>query len=279
MKTRSLILAFLTPFLLQAQYYFNDIISTLETNRQMKTYAANKVKMVTATGFDANGVKATDFSEVQEVRDNGRTLKVSNRTGASFSAVYNRFDEQHRLSSVSDTTAAVQSVTTYQYDAAGRIARIENTVRDSANDFNQSEVHQWTYRADGTPSVMWRIINGSDSLEIRFFPDEEGNPGDEKTFRRGIESAAVYYYYDEKRRMTDMVRYNTKFKRLMPDLMFEYDDNDRVIQKITTTSSQSLGYLIWRYLFDEKGLKTKEALFNDDKQLTGKIEYAYQFFP
>ncbi len=279
MKTRSLLLAFLTPFVLQAQYYFNDIISTLETNRQMQTYAANKVKMVTATGFDANGVKATDFSEVQEVRDNGRTLKVSIRTGSSFNAVYNRFDEQHRLTSVSDTTEAVQSVSNYQYDEAGRIFRITNTVRDIANDFNQAEVHHWIYRADGSPSAMWRIINGSDSLEIRFFPDEEGNTGDEKTFRKGLETAAVYYYYDDKRRLSDIVRYNTKFKRLMPDLMFEYDENDRIIQKITTTSSRSVGYLIWRYIFDEKGLKTKEALFNDEKQLTGKIEYAYHFFP
>ena len=279
MKTRSLLLAFLTPFVLQAQYYFNDIISTLETNRQMQTYTANKVKMVTATGFDANGVKATDFSEVQEVRDNGRTLKVSNRTGSSFNAVYNRFDEQHRLTSVSDTTETVQSVSNYQYDEAGRIFRITNTVRDIANDFNQAEVHHWIYRADGSPSAMWRIINGSDSLEIRFFPDEEGNTGDEKTFRKGLETAAVYYYYDDKRRLSDIVRYNTKFKRLMPDLMFEYDENDRIIQKITTTSSRSVGYLIWRYIFDEKGLKTKEALFNDEKQLTGKIEYAYHFFP
>lgn len=60
--------------------------------------------------------------------------------------------------------------------------------------------------------------------------------------------------------------------------MFEYDDNDRVIQKITTTSSRKIGYLIWRYIFDTNGLKTKEALFNDDKELTGKIEYSYSFW-
>ena len=63
----------------------------------------------------------------------------------------------------------------------------------------------------------------------------------------------------------------------MPYIMFEYDDSDRVVQKITTTSSLNLGYLIWRYLFNEKGLKTKEALFNKDKELTGKIEYNYTF--
>jgi hypothetical protein len=50
-----------------------------------------------------------------------------------------------------------------------------------------------------------------------------------------------------------------------------------VIQKITTTSSLKLSYLIWRYLFDGKGLKTKEALFNNDKELTGKIEYNYTY--
>lgn len=279
MKTTILILAVFSPFALGAQYYYNDIISTLETNRQMQTYAANKVKMVTATGFDANGVKANDFAEVQEVRDNGRTLKVSNRTGTAFSAVYNRFDEQNRLTSVSDTTAAVQSVTHYQYDATGKIVMITNTVRDSANDFNQVEVHQWIYNAAGKPSAMWRIINNTDSLEIRFTPDEDGNPGDEKTFRKGRETGAVYYYYDDKNRLSDIVRYNTSLKRLMPDLMFEYDENDRVIQKLTTTSSRSMGYLIWRYIFDAKGLKTKEALFNDEKQLTGKIEYAYIFQP
>jgi hypothetical protein len=37
------------------------------------------------------------------------------------------------------------------------------------------------------------------------------------------------------------------------------------------------GYLIWRYIFDDKGLKTKEALFNKDKELTGKIDYVYTY--
>ena len=60
--------------------------------------------------------------------------------------------------------------------------------------------------------------------------------------------------------------------------MFEYDDNDRVIQKITTLSNLNMGaYLIWRYVYDEKGLKSKEALFNHEKQMTGKIDFLYSF--
>jgi hypothetical protein len=38
-----------------------------------------------------------------------------------------------------------------------------------------------------------------------------------------------------------------------------------------------VGYNIWRYIYDSKGLKTKEALFDKEQQLSGKIEYSYTF--
>jgi len=266
----------------QAQYYYNDIIGAQETTRQMKTYVANKVRTISATGYDQNNVKATDFVEFQEVKENGTALKITSHTNTSHTVFYQRFDAQGRLSSITDSSNAQQSIITYQYDATGKITRIQNSIKDSANDFNQTEIHQWIYGPDGKPLKMWRIITSTenpkpDSLEIRFTPDEMGNTGDEKTFRRGVETATVYYYYDHKGRLTDIVRFNNKLKKLIPDVLFEYDDNDRVIQKITTTSSLTIGYFIWRYLFDARGLKTKEALFNNDKQLTGKIEYNYTF--
>ena len=124
---------------------------------------------------------------------------------------------------------------------------------------------------------MLRVRNNSDTTRVLFILDEQGNVGEEKVTRSNLPASTVYYYYDSRNRLTDIVRYNTKAKKLLPDMLFEYDEKDRVIQKITTTSNLTLGYLIWRYIFDEKGLKTKEALFNDDKQLTGKIEYSYTF--
>jgi len=274
---------FLIPFFLlysftsTAQYYYNDIIGTLEMNRQMKIYQANKVKSVSATGYDQRGAKATGFSEYQEVKENGTALKISSITNLSKTIIYSKYDDRGRVIRSTDSSTAIESVTTYEYDAAGRVIKIQNSTKDSANDFNQVEVHQWIYNAAGKPQKMWRIINSTDSLEIRFTPDENGNTGDERTFRKGRETGVIYYYYDDQKRLTDIVRFNTKAKKLLPDMLFEYDDNDRVIQKITTTSNLTLGYLIWRYIFDEKGLKTKEALFNDDKQLTGKIEYSYTF--
>ncbi len=283
MKIPFVLILCLSGFSVPAQYYYNDIAGTLETNRLMQTYLANKVKMVTATGIDANGVKATDFAEVHEVKDNGKTLKTSSRSASSYTAYYSRFDEQNRLFSITDTSAAVQNNTTYQYDPAGRIIQMQNTVRDSANEFNQTEVHQWTYTEAGKPEKMWRTINGGDSLEIRFVADENGNPGEEVTYRKGFETDRLYYYSDEKNRITDIVRYNKKIKKLVPDIIITYDDNDRIIQKITSSTGDNygrvtwVGYMIWRYIYNDKGLKTKEALFDKEQQLTGKIEYSYIF--
>ena len=123
---------------------------------------------------------------------------------------------------------------------------------------------------------MLRIINKTDSLEVRFVYDKLGNIIEEWNVRRGVYSDAIQYYYDDKNRLTDIVRFNHKANRLLPDFLFEYDDSDRVIQKISTTSAGLKGsYLIWRYIFNEKGLKAKEALFDKDKQLKGRIDYSY----
>lgn len=281
MKNIPLALGFLLiSTLLHAQYYYNDIIGTQETNRQMKAYVSNKIRTMSATGSDRNGTRATDFSEFHEVRENGRALKATSIVNLNRSIIYSRFDEQGRVISVADSSTEITSVTTYEYNAAGRITRVQNTVKDSSTAFDQVETHQWYYNSNGMPERMWRTIRtaGSiDSMEVRIIADEDGNPGEERTFKRGVEMSYLYYYYDDKNRLSDIVRYNNKLKKLLPDLMFEYDDDDRVIQKITTTSNHLMGYLIWRYIYNDKGLKTKEALFNKDKELTGRIDYTYTY--
>jgi hypothetical protein len=55
-----------------------------------------------------------------------------------------------------------------------------------------------------------------------------------------------------------------------------------VIQRITVLSNirydtKAPDYLIWRYGYNEQGLKTKEVLYSKTKELKGKIEYSYSF--
>jgi len=276
-------LLFISSLSLHAQYYYDDIAGTRETNRLMQTYLGQKVRMVTATGYDNKGVKATDFTEIQEIKENGRLLRLSAIRNFKKAVTLSRFDDQGRVISITDSAADLQSVTFYSYDAAGRISKVENKLLDSANAFNHTETHWWYYNEKGLPVTMWRVIsntgaeNSTDSLEIRFTTDEDGNTGEERTFRKGIETGYLYYYYDDQHRLLDIVRFNTRLKKLLPDVMFEYDESGRVVQKTTTTSSLHLGYLIWRYIYNDKGLKTKEVLFNSDKQITGRIEFSYNF--
>jgi YD repeat-containing protein len=283
MKILLLPVAFFCSFAIQAQYYYNDIIGTQETNRQMQTYLANKVKRVTAAGYTPQGSKATDFAEVQEITENGKTLKISRNSELTHSSFYQRYDEQYRVISIIDTSLGIQNITSYEYDAGGKITAIQNTVKDPATGINMVELHRWLYNKDGKVEKMWRTINETDSLEIRFIPDENGNPGEERTFRRGYETDVLYYYFDDRNRITDIVRYNKKVKKLLPDVIISYDDADRVIQRITSSPADNLrittwvGYIIWRYIYNGQGLKIKEALFDNEQQLTGKIEYSYSF--
>ena len=259
-----------------SQYYYKDIVAATDITRLMKTYVANNVKKVTGTGISPQGSAVTEFGETHEVLADEKLLRITTRINQAVSLLRHMFNEAGLLISTVDSAAGVRSVSTYSYDANGKIISISNsaTDADSSGDFSQTEVHNYLYK-DGKLSKMWRIINGRDSLEVRFEVDEAGNVIEERRFKARVLSDPIYYYYDEKNRLTDIVRFNYKANRLLPDFLFEYDESDRVIQKITTTSGGNLGYLTWRYLFNEKGLKTKEALFDKDKVLQGRIDYTY----
>ena len=274
MKKLPFLFLLLFYFTANSQYYYKDIVAAADITRLMKTYSANNIKNITAKGITPEGSPSSEFSEVGEV--NGTTLKVTTNNNKAISTLKFNFNDRGQLINSVDSAINVKSISTYSYDANGKIISISNsaTDADSSGDFSQTEIHQYIYK-DGKLDKMWRIINKKDSIEVRFGTDEHGNVIEERNFRRGVLADPIYYYYDDRNRLTDIVRFNYKANRLLPDYLFEYDENDRVIQKITTTSGNNLGYLTWRYLFDESGLKTKEALFNKDKQLQGRIDYSY----
>ena len=84
-----------------------------------------------------------------------------------------------------------------------------------------------------------------------------------------------YYYYDQQHRLTDIVRFNQKLKKLVPDYVFEYDANGRLAQM--TQMSGNGKYFTWQYEYNEKGLKWKETCRDNERKLVGKIEYKYEF--
>jgi hypothetical protein len=262
---------------LHAQYYYKDIIGTREINQTIRLYLGNKVLSAEATGFDGDGVKNSDFSETHNLFTGNNLLKIATRNKTTITNEYYRFDSKGLLINMSDTSSSLATTTTYTYDEKDNPVLIKNIVTDADDSIYANEVHQWFYNDHGRPLRMLKISNNNDTTEVRFTLDDKGNVIEELPFVKKISGEKTYYYYDSENRLTDIVRFNTKARRLLPDYMFEYTEKNQVSQKITTLSMMDLGYLIWRYVYDDKGLKTKEASFNKDKVMTGKIEYSYKF--
>lgn len=260
----------------QAQYYYKDIVGTSETADMIKNYKANKVSRVVLTSYDADNTKSDDFFVEQVYNPGESILHTHTRSDATGASVLTSFtDADGRVIKTVDSSAASVSSSIYEYDAEGRLIAVTSNSTDTSGLLQLTEQHIWKYN-NGSIAEMLRIKNKKDTTVVHFKLDNNGNVIEEQSILRGVASEPVYYYYDDQNRLTDIVRYNTKAKRLLPEYMFEYSPANRVIQKITIPSNGS-NYLIWRYQYNGQGLKTKEAVYDKNKQLTGKIEYQYQF--
>lgn len=270
-------LGMLISFAGSAQHYYNDIAGAKELGERWKTLTSQKVRSITATGYDDRGAKTTDFNEWQEINAPARTLKITTRNGRIVNRQTYQFDEEDRLVSITDSSGDIKSRTIYSY-SNGRLVSVVTNSNDSLKDFSQVIGHYYQYEGNNDkPVKLWRVVNGRDSTEYRFNIDDKNLVIDEQLYRRGVASDLLYYYYNDQGLLSDIVRYDKRTKKLLPTTLFEYDDAGRLIQKMSVISTTRPDYVIWRYIYNDKGLKTKEALFNKNKELTGRIEYAYTF--
>jgi hypothetical protein len=99
---------------------------------------------------------------------------------------------------------------------------------------------------------------------------------EEHWLKRGADIETYYYYYDKENRVTDVVRFNKKFKRLLPDFTFEYNAAGLVTQMLQVPNSNNTNYLIWAYRYNSNNLKVEEICTNKQKQQIGKMEYVYE---
>ena len=275
---RSLLLAAVvfTSLSSSAQYYYKDIVGIKESSDIIKTYMKTKVTRVLVTSFDAENVKNDDFKVQQEFSSSEGVLKTTTQTTPeNATTLFTYVDANGNVTRTMETNGSVTSSSEYTYDASGNLTSIISTSSDST--ITEKELHLWQWN-DGTPVRMLRIKNEKDTAVVDFVLDENGNVIEEVETRRKSRSRPVYYYYNENNQLTDVVRYNERAGQLLPEYMFEYSPSNQVIQKITVPANNS-DYLIWRYLFNAQGLKTKEAIYSkhDKKTPIGRIEYQYSF--
>ena len=259
-----------------SQYYYKDIIGTRETADIIKGYQANKVSRVLLNSFDEDGAKTENFYVEQVFSPADQTLKTTTRSSLTDESVLTSYiNNKGQVVKIVDSSQNLFTTTLYQYDPAGQLIALSSTSSDTSKRLSLEEDHRWEY-SNGKIARMLRIKNKVDTTIVTFKLDENGNVVEENSVRKGISSEPVFYYYDGQSRLTDIVRYNNKAHKLLPEYMFEYSSSNQVIQKITVPANGS-DYLIWRYQYDNRGLKVKEAVFNKQKKLNGKIEYLYSF--
>lgn len=267
---------------IQAQYYYNDLFSIKQLEAKQNSYQANRVKQVNETALLTGGQKQPDYQQWTRISIHADTFwQQKNKEQLTITTCL-VFEKNGKLKGVIENQPDLRNNTIYERSASGSVSIIETDFFDSTMDFRDHEIHRWFYNEKGMPQVMWRLAEQfdgrMDTTEIRFTLDSAGRVAEERSYRKGKETGFFYYYYNESGQLTDIVRYNDKWNRLLPDLMFEYDEQGNLIQKMQLTSSRDMTYLIWRYGYDKKRLMYEEALFNEKKEHTGSIRYSYEYY-
>lgn len=259
-----------------AQYYYKDIVLTRETIEKWKTLKANRVNEVKLVSFESNGAPTEGFECHQSIAGDFSTIDTYTRSNSStVSNLVAYYDSRGQITKTIDTSDTYQSTTDYEYDAESRIVSILNTSIETDNHVKNTERHIWKYNQQSVPVSMLKIKDEVDTTYVQFIIDEKGNVTEERAVRNGNKMPVVYYYYNEDKMLTDIVRYNAKAQRLLPDFIFEYN-NGRLSSMLFVPGGSS-DYQKWIYQYDEKGLKLRDNCFNKRKELLGKVEYQYTY--
>jgi YD repeat-containing protein len=274
-KLLVVVTAFLIVGSTSGQYYYNDIIGTQQANQQYKLFLANQLKKVTAISYEGNNQPSTDFFLEQTIDPQNQVIITKSKSVSSGETFFLSYYKGNRLNKTVDSSSNAINSVAYEYAIDGKIKAITTTNKDFDGKLINTEKHFWRYNEKGLPEGMLRIKNDTDTTDVSFAYDESGNVGEEIWKRKNRVTETYYYYYNAQQKLSDIVRYSKKAKRMLPDFIIEYDEKGRVAQ-MTQTQSASANYLVWKYTYNPQGLKDRELVYNKQKEFLGKVEYKYQ---
>jgi hypothetical protein len=256
-----------------SQHYYIDIIANQQSNNNYQLLKQSNVTLVKGISYEADNSPTENFSLQQQLSRDKRTIVTTATSSSNVTTTTVSYYENDRLKATSDSLNGVANRTDYEYDANGHLLKITSKSIDPEHNGTTTEVHQWFYKQDGMPDHMFKIKNGTDTVKVELQYDEKGNIAEERWRWKNRLTNTYYYYYNDNNQLTDIVRYNAKAKKMLPDYIFEYS-NGRVSQMMQTIAG-STNYLVWKYSYDEKGLKLKDVLYDKNKQVVGRVEYVY----
>lgn len=259
---------------LLAQYYYNDVLATQQSNAQQQLLATNKIKKVVAMSKENDNSATDGFMVEQTIAKDANEIVTITKTSATVSSSLFSYYSNGKITKTKTVSKDIFTVTDYLYNDNGSIQSILSSTTDTFMNSFTSESHSWLYNEQQQPTKMYRIKNNTDTTFVEFVLDENKMVAVENWKRNGRYTEAYYYYYNDKKQLTDIVRYNKNADKMLPDFMYEYDANGRVKQMVQVLAAGK-NYNTWRYSYLENGLKQKETCYDKQKQLVGTIEYTY----
>ena len=258
---------------IHAQYYYKDIMSTLQQNKQFSILKNGNIKLIKITSFDENDQPSNGFfceKKINKTFTQSQMLSKSNITGQSL--LVTDYNNKGDVIKTTTTTPTTNNTVEFQYDQSGNISLISTSTIADGDSSGITETHEYFYE-NGRPVKMLRKKNNSLISTITFIADDKGNIIEEDPVGKSIDKK-YYYYYDDHNRLTDVVHFNVIAKKLLPDYMFEYNDGDQPKQMISVDET-GRNYFIWKYAYDDKKLPEIQKCFSKEKQLLGTIQFDY----
>jgi len=260
-----------------SQYYYNDIISNDISNKNFSSLKSALVKSVTVTHFDNNDELQNDLKIEQTFNKDWSTLESKTITNDKVRPLLLRnYYQNNKIIKSEDTHDSVQTNTNYSYNNKGLLENIICYTNDTTIASESLETHQWFYNERGRIIYMLKVKNRHDTTKVELVYDKDSMITEENWFKKGKTIETYYYYYNDKKQLSDIVRYNNRAKRLLPDYLFEYDAIGNV-QSMTQVPAGNSNYLIWQYIYNDKGLKQQDNCFTKQRQLIGKMKYEYTY--
>jgi YD repeat-containing protein len=260
---------------LNAQFYYNDIISNMLSNQQYDLFKQNRIKKVTVSSTNADGTASEGFQLQQEFDMYWRKLTITSSLITGNSSVQTISYENNKVKNTEEINKGVQQKTEYTYDEAGKLLSVSSSFKDTALPYQNTEQHIWKYNTTNQPGQMLKIKNGKDTTVVAFMYDDKGNVAEERWSHKGLLLEIYYYYYNDKKQLTDIVRFNQKVKKMLPDFLFDYDANG-VLTAYTQIPTGANNYHTWQYTYNAQGLKQEEVCYNKQKEVVGRISYRYE---
>lgn len=270
----SLVSFFCVPFIVGAQYFYKDILSNMQLNKEFSILKNERLKIIKLKSYEDNDEPSKDFfceKKINKDYSQSEMLSKSYITGEAL--LVTDYNSEGKIIKTTNNTPTTTNVVSYQYNQDGQLYLVTTETTGGGDAAGITETHEFFYDKNGSLEKMLRKKNNLLLSTITFKKDSTGNIIEEAPAGTGNDKK-YYYYYDDNNRLTDVVHFNERAKRLLPDYMFEYNEANLPKQMISIDETAS-NYFIWKYAYTPKNLPEIQKCYSKEKRLVGTIEYEY----